>query len=70
MYNRYCKPIPFLIPLFSFLSKPRLFIFLNRLAVGGPAINTLSVAAELSRDFEILLVAGEPMRDEQSAECL
>jgi len=52
------------------LSKPRLFIFLNRLAVGGPAINTLSVAAELSRDFEILLVAGEPMRDEQSAEFL
>lgn len=52
------------------MSKPRLFIFLNRLAVGGPAINTLSVAAELSRDFEILLVAGEPMRDEQSAEFL
>lgn len=52
------------------MSKPRLLIFLNRLAVGGPAINTLSVAAALSRDFEILLVAGEPMRDEQSAEFL
>ncbi len=52
------------------MNKPRLFIFLNRLAVGGPAINTLSVAAELSHDFEVLLVAGEPMRDEQSAEFL
>jgi glycosyltransferase involved in cell wall biosynthesis len=71
MYSRYCKPIPFLIPLFSFsLSKPRLLLFLNRLAVGGPAINTLSAAAALSRDFDILLVAGEPMRDEQSADFL
>ncbi len=52
------------------MNRPRLLIFLNRLAVGGPAINTLSVAAELSRDFDILLVAGEPMRDEQSAEFL
>jgi glycosyltransferase involved in cell wall biosynthesis len=40
---------------------------LNRLAVGGPAINTLSAAAILSSDFDILLVAGEPMPDEQSA---
>lgn len=49
------------------MSKPRLLIFLNRLAVGGPAVNTLSAAAQLSRDFDILLVAGEPMADEQSA---
>ncbi len=52
------------------MSKPRLLIFLNRLAVGGPAINTLSAAAVLSCDFDILLVAGEPMRDEQSADFL
>ena len=43
---------------------------MNRLAVGGPAINTLSAAAILSSDFDILLVAGEPMRDEQSADFL
>lgn len=33
-------------------------------------MNTLSAAAQLSRDFDILLVAGEPMTDEQPADFL
>ena len=52
------------------MNKPRLLILLNRLSVGGPAINTLSAASILSNDFEILFVAGEPMNDEQSADFL
>lgn len=40
---------------------------LNRLAIGGPATNTLAVAHELSGDFEILLVAGNPVHGEESA---
>lgn len=47
--------------------RPRLLILLNRLAIGGPAVNTLSLAAALSNQFEILLVAGEPQPHEQSA---
>lgn len=52
------------------MNKPRLLIVLNRLSVGGPATNILSTAAALSNSFEILLVAGEPLQDEQSAEYL
>lgn len=52
------------------LHKPRLLIFLNRLSTGGPATNTVSTAAILSREFDILLVAGEPMPDEQAADFL
>ncbi len=52
------------------MNKPRLLIILNRLSIGGPATNTLSVAAELSSDFEILLLAGEHLPDEQSADFL
>lgn len=40
---------------------------LNRLSIGGPAVNTLAVAHQLSRDFEILLLAGEPLPQEESA---
>lgn len=52
------------------VQKPRLLILLNRLSVGGPAINTLSVAANLCNRFDILLVAGEPLADEQPADFL
>jgi glycosyltransferase involved in cell wall biosynthesis len=52
------------------LNKPRLLIILNRLSIGGPATNTLSVAAELCTDFDILLLAGEHLPDEQSADFL
>ena len=47
--------------------KPRLLILLNRLAIGGPASNTLALAAALSNNFDILIVAGKPMADELSA---
>jgi glycosyltransferase involved in cell wall biosynthesis len=49
------------------LLKPKLLIVLNRLAVGGPAVNTLALAHQLSSDFEILLLAGEPAHGEESA---
>jgi len=47
--------------------KPRLLILLNRLSIGGPASNTLPLASALQHQFEILLVAGNPLPDEQSA---
>jgi len=47
--------------------KPRLLILLNRLSIGGPASNTLPLASALQKEFEILLVAGNPLPDEQSA---
>jgi glycosyltransferase involved in cell wall biosynthesis len=49
------------------LTKPRLLIVLNRLSIGGPATNTLAVAQALKDDFEIVLVAGEPVQGEESA---
>lgn len=49
------------------MSKPRLLIVLNRLSIGGPAVNTLAIAHALRNDFEILLVAGEPAHGEGSA---
>jgi glycosyltransferase involved in cell wall biosynthesis len=49
------------------LTKPRLLIVLNRLSIGGPATNTLAIAHELQKDFEILLIAGEPDQGEESA---
>jgi glycosyltransferase involved in cell wall biosynthesis len=52
------------------LKKPRLLIILNRFAVGGPASNTISTAALLSEQFDILLVAGAPDADEQAADHL
>ena len=54
----------------TLLKKPRLLIVLNRLAIGGPATNTLAVAAALSNQYEILLVAGAPLLEEQSADYL
>ena len=50
--------------------KPRLLILLNRLSIGGPASNTLPLAAALKNNFDILLVAGNPLPDEQSAKHL
>ncbi len=63
----YFQAAAFSIPHFNLLAKPKLLIVLNRLAIGGPATNTLAVAHELSSDFEILLVAGDPMHNEESA---
>jgi glycosyltransferase involved in cell wall biosynthesis len=47
--------------------KPRLLIILNRLATGGPASNTLALAEAMHQHFEILLIAGNPLPEEQSA---
>lgn len=52
------------------MNKPRLLIILNRLAVGGPAFNVISGAALLSKEFEILLLAGAPDADEEPADYL
>ncbi len=52
------------------MNKPRLLVLLNRLAVGGPATDLLSVLNGLSDRFTILLVAGEPMPDEEPADFL
>ncbi|TWI81384.1 glycosyltransferase involved in cell wall biosynthesis [Lacibacter cauensis] len=52
------------------MSKPRLLIILNRLATGGPALNTLCMAEGLSNVFDVLVVAGEPNADEQAADYL
>lgn len=52
------------------MNKPRLLIILNRLAVGGPAMNVISGAAALSNRFDILLLAGAPDADEEPADYL
>lgn len=52
------------------MKKPRLLIILNRLATGGPALNTICMAEGLSKTFEVLVVAGEPNADEQAADYL
>ena len=49
------------------MHKPRLLIVLNRLVIGGPAVNTLAVAHLLQDEFDVLLVAGEPAHGEESA---
>jgi glycosyltransferase involved in cell wall biosynthesis len=50
--------------------KPRLLIILNRLAIGGPAMNTLALAHALRNHYEILCIAGKPLTHEHSAEHL
>ncbi len=60
----------FSIPHFNLLVKPKLLIVLNRLAIGGPATNTLAVAHKLTNDFEILLLTGDPIPGEESADYL
>jgi glycosyltransferase involved in cell wall biosynthesis len=44
-----------------------LLIILNRLSIGGPAVNTLAIASALSDSFEILLIAGNPLPHEVAA---
>ncbi|RXK59436.1 glycosyltransferase [Lacibacter luteus] len=52
------------------MHKPRVLIILNRLATGGPALNTFCMAEGLSTSFDVLVVAGEPNADEQPADYL
>lgn len=51
-------------------SKPKVLIFLNRLVIGGPAIDVISMAGFLQSDFEILIIYGEKESHEVDANYL
>jgi glycosyltransferase involved in cell wall biosynthesis len=51
-------------------SKPKVLIFLNRLVIGGPAIDVISMAGFLQHDFEILVIYGEKEDHEVEANYL
>lgn len=44
--------------------KPRLLIILNRFVIGGPAVDTIPLAWQLAKDFEIIILYGEKETDE------
>ncbi len=44
--------------------KPRLLIILNRFVIGGQAVDTIPLAFELQKDFDLLIVYGEKEKDE------
>ncbi len=45
----------------------RVAIFLNRLIIGGAALDTAHLAAQLSEEHEVFLIVGEKMNDEYDA---
>lgn len=45
--------------------KPRLLIILNRLVVGGQSIDTVPLANELNKQYDILIAYGEKEKDEE-----
>lgn len=45
----------------------RVAIFLNRLIIGGAALDTVQLAAHLSEEHEVFLIVGEKMNDEYDA---
>jgi glycosyltransferase involved in cell wall biosynthesis len=51
-------------------TKPKVLIFLNRLVIGGPAIDVISMAGFLQADFDILIIYGEKEPDEVDAKYL
>lgn len=51
-------------------TRPKLLIFLNRLVIGGPAIDVISMAGFLQTDFDILVVYGEKELHEVEANYL
>ena len=51
-------------------AKPRVLLFLNRLVIGGPAIDVISMAGFLQNDFEILIIYGEKESHEVEASYL
>ena len=51
-------------------TKPRVLIFLNRLVIGGPAIDVISMAGFLQPDFDILIIYGEKATYEVEAHYL
>ena len=50
--------------------KPRIIIILNRLVIGGPSADTISLAFYLQKKFEILILFGEKESDEIQADFL
>ena len=50
--------------------KPRLLIILNRFVIGGQAVDTIPLAFELTKDFEVLILFGEKEKDEIEPEFL
>lgn len=46
------------------MHKPHLLIILNRFVIGGQAVDTLSLAYYLQKDFKILILYGEKEKDE------
>jgi len=48
-------------------AKPRVLLFLNRLVIGGPAIDVISMAGFLQNDFELLIIYGEKESHEVEA---
>ena len=51
-------------------SRPRVLFFLNRLVIGGPAIDVISMAGFLQNDFETLIIYGEKEDHEVEANYL
>jgi len=51
-------------------AKPRVLLFLNRLVIGGPAIDVISMAGFLQNDFELLIIYGEKESHEVEASYL
>ena len=51
-------------------AKPKVLIFLNRLVIGGPAIDVISMAGFLQTDFDILIIYGDKEPDEVDANYL
>ena len=49
---------------------PRVLFFINRLVIGGPAIDVISMAGFLQNDFEILIIYGEKESHEVEASFL
>ena len=51
-------------------AKPRVLLFLNRLVIGGPAIDVISMAGFLQNDFDVLVIYGEKEDHEVDADYL
>ncbi len=50
--------------------KPKLLVILNRLVIGGQALDTVPVLHSLKNEFEILVLYGSPEKDEAEPQLL
>lgn len=50
--------------------KPKLLVILNRLVIGGQALDTVPVLHSLKNEFDILVLYGSPEKDEAAPELL